>query len=370
MNFTIEKQVLLQYLQKISVILNKNLHLPILNNILLNVQHGFISLTTTNIDIEITVKIALTKPHSIGIITVPCRKFLQICRLLPSESIINIYLDVNKIIIKSFNVIFSLCTLSSNTFPLFPKTFKNSQISFSIPEKIFKYMIEATYFCMAKQDIRLFLNGMLFEINDNIIRTISTDGYRLAICNLPFNNSIPSFSVIIARQSIIELNKILSFKTDLLNIFINNQHIIIQTQNLTFITKLIDEKFPNCSSVLDIDNNKVIEINTKNLKNALLRISILCNEQYKGITFNIYHKKIQVISNNQEDEYAEEIIDLHYENNINKLKFSCNVHYIIAILNVIKGDYVRFILNNPISHITIEDTIKTFAKYIVMPLHI
>ncbi|CAL4317684.1 Beta sliding clamp [Buchnera aphidicola (Eriosoma grossulariae)] len=368
MKFTIEQKILLESVQKISILLGKNIDFPIINNILINVTKGFLFLISTNLEIEIIAKIILSTPYVIGTITIPGRKFLNICRSLPPQSIIQVYLKNDKIILKSNKIFFSLSTLNSKNFPKFPKFINSIQTSFILQEKFLKYMIASTYFCMAKQDIRSYLNGMLFEIKKNNIRSVTTDGYRLAICNISFQNFISEFSIIISRIGVVELIKILNYSKDMLKIFITKQSISIQKKDLIFTTKLIDEKFPNYSNILLSNKKKIIEINTKLLRSSILRVAILCNEQFRGISFIISDNQLKITSNNQIDELAEEIINLHYQNNFEKIEFSFNVNYILDVLNIIQGDNVRFILNIPISSIQIEDTIKTFSKYIIMPI--
>ncbi|CAL4317665.1 Beta sliding clamp [Buchnera aphidicola (Eriosoma lanigerum)] len=370
MKFTIEKKILLKYLQQISILLGKNTDVPILNNILINIESGHLFLTSSNLEIEIVAKIMLCLPYTVGKITIPGRKFLNICRLFPSQSHMLIYLDGEKIIIKSNKIFFSLCTLSSEQFPEFLKNNHSNQIIFVMQEKIFKYMLNVSYFCMAKQDVRSYLNGMLLEIEKNVIRIVTTDGYRLAICRINFKNFIPEFSIIIPRNSIIELIKILQNSNDELKLFINKQSMSIYTKDLTFTTKLIEENFPDYSSTLLSNKKKIVEINTKSLRDSILRVAILCNQQFKGISFYINNNEFKITSNNQLDELAEEIIDVHYQNNFENIEFSLNINYILDVLNVIKGKYIRFILNIPISNIQIEDTEKTFTKYVIMPMYI
>lgn len=72
-----------------------------------------------------------------------------------------------------------------------------------------KRLIEATQFSMAHQDVRYYLNGMLFETEGEELRTVATDGHRLAVCSMPIGDSLPNHSVIVPRKGVIELMRML-----------------------------------------------------------------------------------------------------------------------------------------------------------------
>ncbi|NIQ09770.1 MAG: DNA polymerase III subunit beta, partial [Gammaproteobacteria bacterium] len=89
--------------------------------------------------------------------------------------------DDQKLSVKAGRSRFSLATLPSNEFPNLEEATGN--VSFSINQGYLKSVIDRTGFAMAQQDVRFYLNGMLFEVSTNLLRAVSTDGHRLALCN-------------------------------------------------------------------------------------------------------------------------------------------------------------------------------------------
>ncbi|WP_367675099.1 DNA polymerase III subunit beta [Buchnera aphidicola] len=237
-------------------------------------------------------------------------------------------------------------------------------------EKDFKKNIKYTNFCIANSDVRHYLNGMLFEIKENYIRSTSTDGYRISTYKKKIKIENLKESIIIPKSTINELSKILQDKSSLIKISIfNKQNIRIKTNDLTFTSKLIDGEFPNCKNLFVQEKiKKKITINTKKFQEALYRISILCNEQFNGISLYINNKNIKITSQNQKDEYAEEIIEIIDQNDSNEINISINVNYILDVLKVIKGTSLQLTINNDLSNIQIKDLENSSSKYLIMSL--
>ena len=142
-----------------------------------------------------------------GSITVPAKKLVDICRSLTEGQEIEFLLEETKLIIKSGCSYFSLSTLPACDFPATQKG--EGDLNFSASGSIIKQLINATAFSMAQQDVRYFLNGMLWEVDGNRLRCVSTDGHRLSICSNNLDVTFPNkFQVILPRKAIIELSRL------------------------------------------------------------------------------------------------------------------------------------------------------------------
>lgn len=367
MKFTIDREKLIKPLQLVSAPLGSRPTLPILGNLLLQVSENTLSMTGTDLEIEMISHIPLTEPSEAGATTVPARKFLDICRNLPSDAQISISVDDNRLIIQSGRSKFSLSTLPASDFPNLENW--QSDVELSIPQKTIKRLIDAVQFSMANQDVRYYLNGMLFEIEDGQLKTVATDGHRLALCAQPVGHEISeSCSVILPRKGVIELAKLVGDNNELVNMQIGNNNLRISLGDFTFTSKLIDGKFPDYKRVMPRNPDKPLEVSCEELRNALSRVAILSNEKFRGIRLYVHSNQIKITANNPEQEEAEEVIDVKYESQ--ELEIGFNVTYLLDILNTLKCDSVQLLLTDATSSVQIEDINNQSATYVVMPMRL
>ncbi|URJ23210.1 DNA polymerase III subunit beta [Blochmannia endosymbiont of Camponotus sp. C-003] len=367
MDVSIDRKLLYRSLQKIMGILSGRPRIPILTHVLLEVNDNCLCITATDLEIEITVRIMLQDKCPMGSVTVPGRKFFEICRSLSESSKISIVLEDKKLIICSGCSKFYLSTFSSSDFPKLENWDSNLQLVIS--QDILKKMIELTQFSMGHQDVRYCLNGMFFETKENVLRIVATDGHRLASCEITMDSLLPDQSVIIPRKGVIEILRLLNVREKLVNIRTNNNSIRMEADDYTFTSKLIDAVFPNCHDIFVKRPKNVLEIECDLLKQALKRAAILANEKLRIIQFALSTNQLKITAHNFEHEASEEILDVLYSGQ--NMKISFNVDYLIDVLQVMNAYYVRFYLTNAISSVQIEGTEQCYgATYIVMPIRI
>ncbi|MDW2372835.1 DNA polymerase III subunit beta, partial [Vibrio sp. 1078-1] len=179
MKFTIERSHLIKPLQQVSGALGGRPTLPILGNLLIKVEENVLSMTATDLEVELVSKVTLEGDFEAGSITVPSRKFLDICRGLPDDAIITFVLEGDRVQVRSGRSRFSLATLPANDFPNIEDW--QSEVEVSLSQADLRTLIDKTQFSMANQDVRYYLNGMLFEIDGTTLRSVATDGHRMAV---------------------------------------------------------------------------------------------------------------------------------------------------------------------------------------------
>lgn len=374
MKFSIGIDDLLPALQSVIGVVEKRQTLPILSNILVNVSNGKFTITGTDLEVEITTVIAIEDESLIFDFTVPAKKIFDICKNLDPGVILNFELIDNKLIIKSKNSRFSLITLSAENFPnLDPMT---SSSEFSISQRDLKFLIDSTQFSMANQDVRYYLNGLLFEIYNEELRTIATDGHRLAFACIdtlsnPINISKDSTQqLIVPRKAITELNRLLSDSADRLNISISGSHMNIVFDHLSFTTKLIDGRFPDYQRVIPAIElcNKNIIADRHILKQSLARIAVLSSEKYKAARLEFQENNLIAVVHNPEQEEAEEHLPIEYTGDEFSVGF--NVGYLVDALNAVKEDQVILSLTDANSSCLISGLNNDAVKYVVMPMRL
>ena len=181
MRFTINRDSLVGPLQLVCGAVERRQTLPVLSNVLLVLDGKTLSLTATDLEVELIAKVELPSAGEDGEITVPARKFLDICKSLPSNDI-EFILNNQKVNLKCGRNKFSLVTLPASEFPAVEEAIGTHELN--LQQSLLKSMMEQTAFAMAQQDVRYYLNGMLFEITNNKLKAVATDGHRLAICDL------------------------------------------------------------------------------------------------------------------------------------------------------------------------------------------
>lgn len=374
MKFSIAIDDLLPAIQSVIGVVEKRQTLPILSNILVNVRHGKFTITGTDLEVEITTVIPIEDNSLDFDFTVPAKKLFDICKNLDTGVTLNFELIENKLILKSKKSRFTLITLSAENFPnLDPMT---ASSEFTISQHDLKFLIDSTQFSMANQDVRYYLNGLLFEIFNEELRTIATDGHRLAYSYVDTLTNLINISkdsiqqLIVPRKAITELNRLLSDSSDQINVSISASHMNIVFKHLSFTTKLIDGRFPDYQRVIP-----ATELCTKNiiadrhlLKQSLARIAVLSTEKYKAARLEFQKNNLIAVVHNPEQEEAEEHLSIEYDGDEFSIGF--NVGYLVDALNAVKEDQVVLSLTDANSSCLISGLNNDAVKYVVMPMRL
>lgn len=367
MKFTVEREKLLKPLQQVTSPLSGRPTLPILGHLLLVVEEGHLLLTGTDLEMEMVARVALTHPHKKGSITVPARKFLDICRGLPEAAEITVVQEGDRMLVRSERSRFSLSTLPASDFPNLDDW--KSNLEFSLPQATLKRLIEATQFSMAHQDVRYYLNGMLIETEGENLRTVATDGHRLAVCTMPLGTSLPSHSVIVPRKGILELVRLLDSSDTPMKVQLGSNNLRAHVGDFIFTSKLVDGRFPDYRRVLPKNPDKVLTANCDLLRQAFTRAGILSNEKFRGVRLLISENQLKITANNPEQEEAEEMLDVDYSGS--ELEVGFNVSYMLDVLNALKCENVRLLLTDSVSSVQGEDeSSHSSAAYVVMPMRL
>lgn len=369
MRFTIQRENLLKPLQFVIGVVEKRQTLPVLSNVLVEAKSNTLSITGTDLEVEIVANTALDISE-VGSITLPARKFVDICRALPDEAQIDVAFDAEKdrVIIRSGKSRFHLATLPVTDFPNIEDV--SGQLQFSVPQRVLKNLIDKTQFSMAQQDVRYYLNGLLLEVSDNVIRTVATDGHRLSFCERDIEVSPSSkMQVILPRKGVVELAKLLEDSDSPADVIIGSNHIRINLANIQFTSKLVDGQFPDYERVIPKHGDKEVIADRELLRHALVRTSILSNEKYRGIRIRLQAALLQAQAHNPEMEEAEEEVEVSYQGG--DLEIGFNVNYLMDALAVIPGESVKMIFGDPNSSCLILPTLEDVGcKYVVMPMRL
>ena len=370
MKFSISREDILRPLQFVIGVVEKRQTLPVLSNVMLTANHNNLSVTATDLEVEIVASVELDISEA-GQITLPARKFIDICRALPEGAQLELSFNAEKerAMIRSGKSRFSLATLPVGDFPNIEDV--SGAFSFEVPQRVLKNLIDKTQFSMAQQDVRYYLNGLLFEVGNNILRAVATDGHRLAYCESDATVS-PSEKrqVILPRKGVVELSKLLENSEDATaEMVIGSNHIRVNLAHIQFTSKLVDGQFPDYDRVIPKNSDKEVIANRDVLRQALVRTSILSNEKYRGIRIRIQPGLLQAQAHNPEMEEAEEEIEVSYQGS--ELEIGFNVNYLLDALAAVPTDTARVMFSDANSSCLIlpEDDSEG-CQYVVMPMRL
>ncbi|OOF71388.1 DNA polymerase III subunit beta [Rodentibacter caecimuris] len=366
MQFSIVRKHLLKPLQQVCGVLSGRPTVPVLNNVLLQIDGNNLRITGTDLEVELSTVTQLSSSSENGNFTIPAKKFLDICRTLSDEDEMTITFEDERAIVQSGRSKFSLTTQPAEEYPNL--TDWQSEVDFSITQNTLRRLIESTQFSMANQDARYFLNGMKFETEGNLLRTVATDGHRLAVCAIALEQDLQTHSVILPRKGVLELNRLLESSDELARLQIGTNNLRIQLNNITFTSKLIDGRFPDYRRVLPRNATHIVEGGWEALKQAFTRASILSNERVRSVRLNLSEDQLKITASNTEHEIAEEIVDVHYKGE--EMEVGFNVTYILDVLNALKCQQVRIRLTDASSSCLIEDSEDNTCEYVIMPMRL
>mgnify|MGYP003625704056 CR=1 FL=1 len=368
MKFSIARDALLKPLNLVAGVVERRQTLPILANVLLVLENDRLSLTGTDLEVELVGRVALASPGESGEVTVPARKLVDICKSLPEGSDIEFKVQENKVTVRSGRSRFTLSTLPAREFPNVEDSTGTHE--FSMKQGQLKRLIDRTGFAMAQQDVRYYLNGMLWEIDNKQLRVVATDGHRLALCTLPGKIDVNADAqVILPRKGVLELSRLLLEDEEDIAIVIGSNHIRATTGDFTFTSKLVDGKFPDYQRVLPRSPDKIVLGSRLDLRQAFTRTAILSNEKYRGVRLKLTANSLDILANNPEQEEAEETVSVDYSGE--SLEIGFNVSYLLDVLGVLSGEQVKMSLADPNSSALLEESDDGGdSQYVVMPMRL
>ena len=370
MYFEISRKELLSPLKMITGVVEQRQTLPILANTLVAVKDNALHLTATDAEVEIACRLPLEgedgNTENDGETTIPARKFFDICKSLSDNAGLQVTWSENQAVIKAGKSKFKLQTLPAEDFPERPQI--QDQAEFHLSQRQFRNLLYKTSFCIAVNDVRYYLTGLLLEVENGKISLIGTDGHRMAVAQHDFESE-QTAKVIIPRKAVQELLKLLTDSESEVIVKVDDNHIRFElSDSLVMSSKLIDGSFPDWHVVVPPQPDKIVVADTTLLKQSLSRVSILSNEKYKGVRLALANNLLTISAKNAYQEEAEEVMEVEY--NGEELEIGFNGAYLLDAINVISTKMVQFAFSDSNSSCLITEEDNEDSKFIVMPMRL
>lgn len=368
MKFTISRELLLKPLQLVAGVVERRQTLPVLSNVLIKLTDRQLTMTGTDLEVEIVGQVQLEETGESGEITVPARKLLDICKALPEDVTVSFSLEGEKAVVAAARSRFTLSTLPANEFPNVEEG--DASLRFVVVQQQLKDLINATSFAMAQQDVRYYLNGMLLEVEKGKLTAVATDGHRLALSSMDAADIDvqEKVQVVLPRKGVVELSRLLSDTGDI-TVTLGANHLRVMADDFSFTSKLVDGAYPDYQRVLPKGGTNHLTASKELLRHAFSRTAILSNEKYRGVRLGLTEGLLVLSANNPEQEEAQEEVVVEYGGDTLEIGF--NVNYVLDVLGALQGDNVRITLSDANSSALIEDPADgANALYVVMPMRL
>jgi DNA polymerase III subunit beta len=365
MKLSAAREDILAPLQSVIGVVERRQTMPVLANVLLAARDGRLSITGTDLEVELVATNAVSVQQP-GEITVPGRKLLEIFRSLPEKISVLLSTEGERTTLRAGRGRFTLSSLPAAEFPLVEEI--NAQHTLSLAQGEFRRLIDKTHFSMAQQDVRYYLNGLLLETDGKSLRAVATDGHRLALAEMELSGKAQTtHQVIVPRKGVLELQRILGTEGTI-ELAVGTNHVRAQIGDIRFTSKLIDGRFPEYARVIPASPPRMVEADRETLRQALQRTAILSNEKYRGIRLTARPGLLTLQAHNPEQEEAEDQVEVTYHGE--EVEIGFNVNYLLDALGAIEGDKVEIGLTDSSSSCLIHAPATTHTRYVVMPMRL
>ena len=367
MKFKAEKSQIVEALQNAAAVAERRQTIPILANLRIKAYNGSVEVTATDLEIQIKASSGVVSTEEEGETTVSARKMSELCRSLPDNEEISFVLSNGKLTVASKGFHADFATLSASDFP--ELEIGEQEEVFSLDSSVLKRLFNKTQFCMATQDVRYYLNGLLLEINDGNLITVATDGHRLATASSALEDKTDKIiRNILPRKAVTELAKILRDEEEKIEVALGSSSLRIKDKDLDFSSKLIDGKFPDYERVFPQGLASEMLISKEDFHSALSRASVLSNEKYRGVRLILAENSLKLMANNPEQESAEEDLEVKYDGPSMEIGF--NIGYLLDVLGSIDSEEVILSFFGEENSCLINEPGNHTETYVIMPMRL
>ena len=368
MKFNINQQDLQQALSYCQGIIEKRSTLPILSNILLEVQNSKLMITATDLDLIFIHQLDNVEVLEEGKITTTSSIMYDIVRKFSSGKKINLTLnEKSKLHLESEKSNFNLNCITAKDFPITDENFEND--FFKIKSKNLLKLLNKCKFSVSNDETRHYLSGIYLhqtEVEEkNYLTAVATDSHRMSISKIRLEEKINFEPIILPKKTIYQLCLLLDNYDGEVKISNAKSKIKFELENSILISKLIDGKFPNYIQVIPKNNQKKLEIDLKLFLNSVDRVASVSLDKKDGVKFNLSNNSLNLSVNNTSSGDGKESINAKFEH---ELEISFNSKYLIDIASQLDGEKIEIFFNDSGSPALIKDPSDFDSIYVVMPM--
>lgn len=365
MKLKANREQLLKPLQMITGVVERKQTSPILANCLIDASGESVWMTGTDQEIQISSRMPEGEILDAGRVTASSWKLLEVVRSLREGADVALGMESDRLVLRSDRSRFTLATLPVNDFPAADEVEGGN--GFKVEPAQLLEVIQKTAFAMANQDVRYYLNGLMLELQKGQLKAVATDGHRLACSSSAAEIELDApQQVIVPRKAVQELARILRESTDPVLLRSDARHFGVESGEFSFLTKLIDGRFPDYRGVIPTHDQLVARVERDSMRQALVQAGKLVNEKYRGVRLEFSEDCLKISASNPDQEQAEIEIGLEFSGEPVEIGF--NIQYLLDVFSVTGGDHLKIWLADANSSVRIEEEDETETCYVVMPM--
>lgn len=370
MEFTIEREELMQGLYLTQGIVERRTTIPILAHVLLETNDDGVTIAAT--DQEVGVRRACdAKVKKKGAVTTGARKLYEIVRECPEGALTLRSLENNWIGISSGKSKFKIVGLDPREFPAMPTAVQDKKSkAISVPGALLQEMIQRTIFAVSTDETRLNLSGVSIERPETgKLRMIATDGHRLSMITRAVEGVGAGSGVIIPRKGVAEISKVLESSQDTVNLTLDGGVAHAAQGKVELSMRLVEGDFPDYNQVVPQKSERRLSVKADELLAALRRVSVVSSERTRGVRLDMENGRLEVSSINPDLGEASEELSVEYDSQPFKIGF--NAKYIIdALSGLPAGTQLEIGFNDEVSPGVIRCEGDSDYLYVVMPMRL
>lgn len=382
MQFTIKREKLIKPLQRVANTVDKRpAQKPILSNVLFAVKNQLLSMVGTDLEIEMVARVPLSGEAAAGETTIGAKKLIDICKALPDKAEIHFSSEQNKLIVKAGRSRYSLACLPADGFPQIEQSM--ADIELSISQGILRQLLHSCGFALSQSldNSRYYLNGICLVFEADGVRVAATDGHRLATMKIPgeFNVSEP-IDVIVPKKAVFEMQRLFAEGEEAIGLVLGKNYLRTITTGYSFVTKLIEGKFPNYRTILPkLTDAFSAVLDRESFKSALVRVSALFVDKQRGVRLHLSQNLLTLTAVNADKDEGQDEIEVVYSGKPIEIGF--NVSYLVDYLSTMTSEKIKMTVSSPESSALFEcldEGCQESAEksdefrhlYVVMPMRI
>ena len=367
MKLTIDRVSLLRPLGHVQSVVERRNTIPILANVVLRAEDGQLSLTATDMDMEIATEVGCAVVTS-GTVTTSAHMLYDITRKLPDGAEVELTVADGHVNINAGRSIFRLPTLPVEDFPAISSN--DLPVNFTLTAADLRDLVDTTRFAISTEETRYYLNGIyLHKAEDGNLCAVATDGHRLALTR----QSLPSGasqmpSVILPRKAVSELRKLLDDHDGDVSIGLSETRAKFGFGAVRLTSKLIDGTFPDYTRVIPGGNDRIMQVDASSFSAAVDRVSTISSEKSRSVKMGLKAGVLTLSASNTDASSAMEELEVSY--NGPEMDIGFNARYLLDIAGQVNNDIVEFALADQGSPSLVRAPGDDASLFVLMPMRV
>ena len=367
MKLTIDRMSLLRPLGHVQSVVERRNTIPILANVVLRAEEGELSLTATDMDMDIATEVGCSVMTS-GTTTMSAHLLYDIARKLPDGAEVEIAVNDGHAMVSAGRSSFRLPTLPVEDFPAISSN--ELPMNFSLTAADVRDLIDATRFAISTEETRYYLNGIyIHKAESGELCAVATDGHRLAMTHQALPSGAAQMpSIILPRKAVSELRKLLDdFDGDVL-IGLSETRAEFRFGVVRLTSKLIDGTFPDYTRVIPVGNDRIMQVDVSAFSAAVDRVSTIASEKSRSVKMGLRSGVLTLSASNTDASSATEELEVSYDGP--EMEIGFNARYLLDIAGQVNSDMVEFALADQGSPSLVRAPGDEASLFVLMPMRV